>query len=153
MLFMKKAKILLLALIVPSLIQAQKTSTEKMQGRGEIGIGAGIWSSGYLLDGYSPSIFGKGKKVYLNHNYTGAYHINVRYFLSEKVSLGLSIAFESESGDWQANYNPDHFGYQTQKIGTFKKTEYTFSPEMSIYYVARKKQECIALLVSALHKE
>lgn len=136
---MKKATILLLAILVPSIIQAQKTRPEKIEHRGEICVGLGTWSTGYLFDGYSPSFLGTGKKVYLNHNYSGAYHINFRYFLSEMVSLGLTIAYESESGDWQANYNPDHFAYRKQIIGTFKKTEYTFSPEMSVYYIARKK--------------
>jgi hypothetical protein len=104
----------------------------------EIGMGAGMYSSDYIFDGYTPRLLGSGKKQYINHQYSGTYFINARYYFSERVSLNITLAYENESGDWLADYNYDHFGYSTMVIGTFTRQAYLLSPEISIYYTTKK---------------
>src|ERR1035437_3939750 len=100
---MKILRIILLAITIPNFVFGQDKPAQSINGRLEIGAGAGVWSSDYMFDGYTPGILGMSKKDYINHQYSGAYHLNIKYFASEKLSINIIIAYEKESGDWQAN--------------------------------------------------
>ncbi len=126
--------IILLSLLMPCTALAQDTTSARYRQHFEIGAGAGIWSSDELFDGYEPGLLGMGKRDYINHQYSGAYHINLMCFISRRISVNVVFEWERESGDWQANYNPDHFAYQTELIGTFSRKAYTLAPEVSYYY-------------------
>ena len=105
----------------------------------EIGVNTGVFSSDYIFDGYTPGfLVTVGKKDYINHQYSGTYFLSIKYFIKERISINFIVAYENESGDWQANYNWDHFRYQTMLIGTFKRQAFSLCPEISIYYSNKK---------------
>lgn len=120
---------------MPYFVFSQNRQTSE-EGHAEIAVGAGAWSGNYLFDGYSP--LNKGKREHINQMYSGTYHINIRAFLAKRLSIGITAIYENKSGSWQANYNPDHFGYRHTIIGTFRQQNFTLSPEINIYYMIQK---------------
>ncbi len=98
------------------------------------GIGAG--SSDQLFDGYEFGfILAPSFKTYIVKHYSGTACFSVKFFVSERIVLGISGAYENESGDWQKNVNiGGAYDWQTIQLGTFKRQAFTCAPEISIFY-------------------
>lgn len=133
---MNRIYLALLIILTPfnSFSQAVRKNSEF-----EIEAGAGIFSTDYLFDGYSPGVYGSRKQNYINHQYSGTYCLSVKWFWTKNISVNFSFAYESESGDWQANYYAGQSGYQNMIIGTFTRKAYTISPGLNIYYIVKKR--------------
>src|SRR5580658_3963040 len=100
----------------------------------QLSLGIGAWSSDELLDGLP--LFGPGFKTYSIQQYSGAGTCAFRLFLSKRVTLGLSFAYENESGVWLENVNDGSIdGWESVRVGTFIRQAFTMAPEISFSYV------------------
>ena len=131
---MKKSLAAHILCVFVLLLASSSAYAQNETGHMEIGGGIGTASSDYLFDGYSPGLLGGGKKEYVNQQYSGAYFITAKYYITRRFAISIVAAYENERGDWQKNYNYDHFGYQSMRIGTFKRQAFTFSPEVTFNY-------------------
>jgi len=101
----------------------------------EIAIGCGTMSSDYLFDGFTPGGFGQSFKEYSNKGYSGASSFSIRYFTGKRFSIGISVMYENERGDWIKNINVGgSYDWEAQTIGSFKRQALTCAPEMTGTY-------------------
>jgi len=110
------------------------------QGKFEVSLGSGVWSSSELFDGYMPGFFiSESFRTYICKQYSGAFYATAKYFVSKRVALGVAFAYENESGVWQTNENlyGGAFGWEAIPLGTFKRQAFTFAPELYVSYMEK----------------
>jgi len=69
------------------------------------------------------------------NKYSGSFTLTSRYFITNKLAVGLAVSIEKESGNWGDNYSdPPVIPIPPLYNGTFKRASYTFAPEISYSY-------------------
>ncbi len=76
-----------------------------------------------------------GYIAYNNQHAIGELYIKYRYHRSKKMSYGLTIAYENETGTASRVYLTSKNRYSREEhLGSFKKQVITFAPEMTLNY-------------------
>jgi hypothetical protein len=123
----------------------------------ELSVGSGVWSSDELFDGYSPGfLMGATLRDYINTQYSGTYHVTAKYFVNKRISVGITFAYENESGDWRKNDpTSDRNEFTIVQLGTFKRQAFTFAPEVYLTYLNKgiARLYCTAGLGFTYHHE
>ena len=99
----------------------------------EVRIGHGLLPAEQLFAG------GGRRFDYKNRNYSGSIFATYKYHMNDVVSLGLTLAYEYESGTFSGNqfynvyvgpsYAPVYLG-----VGNFTRSSYTIAPELTVTY-------------------
>ena len=87
----------------------------------QFSLGIGAKSSDELFDGLP--LFGPGSKTYNIQQYSGTGSFSFWYFLGRRVTLGVSFAYENESGEWLKNVNLLEIRYYEHCIHTPKTAQ------------------------------
>lgn len=96
-----------------------------------ISVSSGAYSLTELTEGVYGGEYGYNSRQI--NKYSGTFSVTYRRYLSPRVSLGLCVAFENESGDMQEEQQP-YNSSNTTKTGTFKRNVWSFAPELLINY-------------------
>jgi hypothetical protein len=101
---------------------------------GELMIGHGFLPSNQIFSGSYRNA------SYTNSNYTGALFASYKYELGGVVSLGLTVAYEHESGTYTDNryynylYTGGYSPYNYGTTGSFRRSSITIAPEITFNY-------------------
>ena len=96
----------------------------------ELSLGYGRVSVTHLTEGVNPE---KGYDSYKAQDYPGIISLNYRFFLISGLAIGITIAYENESGDWQGQEYASGSPSVT-KMGTYKRNIFSVAPQISYVY-------------------
>jgi hypothetical protein len=119
----------LLAVAVPATAQDNLVPTEKapfVYLGNELVIGHGLLPSAQLFSGL-------GNARYSNNSVTGVLFATYRYHFTKVISVGVTAAFEHESGTW-AYRNAPRAPAPVFVDGSFSRNCYTVAPEVTFNY-------------------
>jgi hypothetical protein len=100
--------------------------------RFEVSVGTGAYSSDRLFDNFTNGVYENYSYSY--KKYSGAYFVTMKYVLTKRLSIGLSFAYENESGDIIENDPYGKHSFNSYTIGSYKRQAFTLSPELYFTY-------------------
>lgn len=119
----------LLAVTVPAMAQDNVAPAEKIPSvyiGSELVAGHGLLPSAQLFSGL-------GNTRYNNNTVTGALFVTYRYHFTKVISVGVTAAFEHESGTW-THRDGSNAPAPMVVDGSFSRNCYTIAPEVTFNY-------------------